>query len=173
MSTSSARVLIVSDTHVADAARLPAQLLLLAERADHIVHAGDLVSLEVVRVLQQFATVTAVHGNVCARDVVHELPEQAVVDIAGVQLGVRHIAGARVGRHERLVALMPGCDVRIYGHTHEPEISQLEDGSWIVNPGSPTQRRSASHHTVVWLEIHHGIAHPELIVIDEASSATR
>ncbi len=170
MNATSARVLILSDTHVRDAARLPAPLLLLAERADHIIHAGDLIDMEVVRVLQQFAEVTAVHGNVDGMDVVHQLPEESVVEVAGLRIGVRHIAGARSGRHARLAAMLPDCDIRVYGHTHEPDITQLDDGSWVLNPGSPTQRRSAPHHTVIWLDIQHSVARPELIRIDEMSS---
>jgi predicted phosphodiesterase len=38
-----------------------------------------------------------------------------------------------------------------YGHTHLPEISR-EGETWILNPGSPTERRRAPEHTLIVLE---------------------
>jgi predicted phosphodiesterase len=58
-----------------------------------------------------------------------------------------HDAGPAAGRHERLRAAFPGCGLVAYGHTHLPEVT-LDAGVWIVNPGSPTERRRAPGHTI-------------------------
>jgi putative phosphoesterase len=149
-------VLVTSDTHVHNAAALPAGLLALAERAEHIVHAGDLSVYEVVTVLEQFAPVTAVHGNVESADSFARLTPTAFATVAGVKVGVVHDAGPAPGRHERIARTLPDCDVRVYGHSHQPEIAQVADGSWIVNPGSPCQRRRAPFHSCAWMHVRDG-----------------
>jgi uncharacterized protein len=146
-------VLVTSDTHVSDASRLPAELLEAASRAHHIVHAGDHSSADVVDVLAAFAPVTAVYGNVEEPEVVARLPELAFVVLEKVRIGVIHIGGPAQGRHARLAGLLPECDVRVYGHSHMPEVARLEDGSMVLNPGSPTQRRRSAFHSFAWLEI--------------------
>jgi putative phosphoesterase len=54
------------------------------------------------------------------------------------------------GRHERLRRRFPRCDVVAYGHTHLPELAR-SDGVWILNPGSPTERRRAPTPTMIVL----------------------
>ena len=68
-----------------------------------------------------------------------------------MRIGLVHDAGGSATRHARLLEAFRGCDVIAYGHTHLPEISRLED-KWIVNPGSPTERRGAPEHTLIVLE---------------------
>ena len=62
--------------------------------------------------------------------------------------------------HERLCELFPGCDVVAYGHSHMPEVSRAA-GVWIVNPGSPTERRRAPGHTMVVIRD----GEPELVAL--------
>jgi putative phosphoesterase len=160
-------VLVISDTHLSDAARLPRVVFDAAARADHIVHAGDHSVLEVVRVLERFAPVTAVRGNIEDAETFHALPETATVELDGVRIGVVHDAGRREGREARLAQLLPDCIVRVYGHSHMPEAARQADGSWVLNPGSPTQRRRSPQHTVGWLEVAAGeVVSAELIAID-------
>lgn len=156
-------VLLVSDTHLRDAARLPASVLEAAERADHIIHAGDHSSLEVVRVLEAFAPVTAVHGNVEDAEVRTTLPGIARVEVGGVRFGVLHDAGPSSGRHERLADRFGDCQVCVYGHSHQPEVTELDSGRWIVNPGSPTQRRQAPTHTFAWAGVRRGRVRIDLV----------
>ena len=101
--------------------------------------------------LQARAPVAAVHGNVDEPPLRRTLPERLVVEADGVRIGLVHDPGNRAGRHARLRGWFPGCDVVAYGHTHSPEIERSE-GVWIVNPGSPTERRRAQAHTMIVLE---------------------
>ena len=65
-----------------------------------------------------------------------------MVEVEGVRIGLVHDAGRREGRHERLAAAFPGCDAVAYGHSHIPELARHGE-VWILNPGSPTERRRA------------------------------
>jgi predicted phosphodiesterase len=76
------------------------------------------------------------------------LPLRTTVDLEGIRIGLVHDGGPAHGRRERLRALFPGCDVIAYGHSHMPEATRDADG-WILNPGSPTERRRAPEHTMV------------------------
>jgi predicted phosphodiesterase len=75
------------------------------------------------------------------------LPERRVVETEGLRVGVVHDAGGAAGRRERLANWFPDCDLAAYGHTHLPEIARHGD-LWVVNPGSPTERRRAPGHTM-------------------------
>jgi uncharacterized protein len=119
--------------------------------ADAIVHTGDLTSLAVLEDLERLAPVHAVHGNMDEPKVRERLPGRLVVALEGLRIGVIHDAGRRVGREARLRAAFPDCDLIAYGHSHLPELQRFDD-RWIVNPGSPTERRRASAHTIAVVE---------------------
>jgi uncharacterized protein len=98
--------------------------------------------------LRDLAPVEAVYGNMDDADLRRELPARRVIEGEGLRIGLVHDPGPRHGRHERLRLAFPGCDVVAYGHTHVPEVGRSDD-VWIVNPGSPTERRRAPAHTMV------------------------
>ena len=142
-------IALLGDTHLRDGlGRLPPGCLALIERADIVLHVGDLVTLPVLLELRARGEVAAVRGNVDDHEVAGELPERAVVEAEGMRFGLVHDPGPAAGRHERLRAWFPGCDAVAYGHTHQPEVA-WSDGTWILNPGSPTQRRRAATHTMI------------------------
>ncbi len=151
------RVLVTSDTHLSTGAKLPDSLLQLADRADHVVHAGDLVDIDVHDTLAALAPITAVVGNVDDAAVAARLPERASVELDGVGFAIVHDAGPTDGRHGRLRSWFPDARVLVYGHSHLPELTTLADGTVIVNPGSPTQRRRAPTHSACWIEIDDGV----------------
>jgi putative phosphoesterase len=79
------------------------------------------------------------------------LPERTTTEVEGLTIGVVHDGGPATGRHERLREAFRDCDLIAYGHSHMPEVSRA--GSvWIVNPGSPTERRRAPEHTMIVVE---------------------
>lgn len=98
--------------------------------------------------LQRFAPVTAVHGNMDDGELRAALPVRTTAELDGLRIGLVHDGGPAAGRHERLSELFPDCDIVAYGHSHIPEVSETS-GAWIVNPGSPTERRRAPEHTMV------------------------
>jgi putative phosphoesterase len=105
----------------------------------------------VLRELEAYAPVEAVFGNIDEPALRAALPERRVVEVDGARIGLVHIAGPRAGREERLVAWFPGCDAVVYGHTHLPQLEQHR-GVWILNPGSPTERRRAPARSMLAVE---------------------
>jgi uncharacterized protein len=122
--------------------RLPDACLRRLESAALILHAGDVVAASVLEELRELAPVEAVAGNMDDAELLAVLPERRVVEAGDARIGLVHDAGPRVRRGERLVAAFPGCAAVVYGHTHLPEVSRSGD-AWILNPGSPTERRGA------------------------------
>jgi putative phosphoesterase len=116
----------------------------------------------VFRELEAFAPVEAVCGNMDEPSLKELLPERRVVELDGARIGMVHSPGPRAGREERLVSRFPDCDAVIYGHTHVPEIVQHGD-RWILNPGSPTERRRAPVRAMIVLELEAGQTAPHLI----------
>jgi len=122
-------------------------------RSELILHCGDLSSLSFLHELLALGPpLHAVYGNADEPALRETLPKELVVAVDGARLGLLHIPGPRTGRHARLVARFPHCDAVIYGHTHLPELSRHE-GVWILNPGSPTERRTALGRSMLMLEI--------------------
>jgi putative phosphoesterase len=92
------------------------------------------------------------------------LPKEATIEVEEARIGMVHIPGPAAGREARLTARFPGCDAVVYGHTHVPQIERYE-GTWVLNPGSPTERRRAPAHTMLELRIDGRAVEPELRVL--------
>jgi uncharacterized protein len=159
------RVAVIADTHMPRGSRrLPRECVRRLEAAELILHAGDFVAASVLEELRKLAPVEAVAGNMDEADLLAVLPERLVVEVAGSRIGMVHVPGPVLGRRERLTAAFPGCDAVVYGHTHIPEVSRL-GGTWVLNPGSPTERRGARTHSLLVLEIDSGDIRPELVTL--------
>jgi predicted phosphodiesterase len=50
----------------------------------------------------------------------------------------------------------------LFGHTHIPVVEHHAE-AWILNPGSPTERRRGPFHSMLLLEIDAGEIRPELV----------
>jgi uncharacterized protein len=146
------RIAVVSDTHMPRGARaLPGGCVARLRAADLILHAGDLTGLPFYDWLCGLGPpVEAVHGNMDELELQVGLPETRVVEAGGLRIGMVHIPGPAEGRAERLRGLFPGCDAVVYGHTHLPEVARVGE-TWILNPGSPTERRRAPEKTMLEL----------------------
>lgn len=127
-----------------------------------MLHAGDFTARPVLDELRELGPVEAVHGNMDDAELRALLPRRQVVDAGGVRIGIVHDAGPRARREARLVAAFPGCTAIVYGHSHLPQV-ELHGGVWILNPGSPTERRRAPTRTMLELTIEGGEVRPELV----------
>ncbi|PZN04802.1 metallophosphoesterase [Thermaerobacter sp. FW80] len=162
------RVLVLSDTHLPGRGRfLPPAVLEEAAQADLVVHAGDLVTLDVYDELALLAPVVAVHGNVDDPEACRRLPARAVFERDGVRVGVTHghlgRAPTTPGRAlEAFAADEPRPAVVIFGHSHQPLIERRE-GVLLLNPGSPTDPRRAPAPSYAWLELDGGEARARLV----------
>jgi uncharacterized protein len=160
-------IAIVSDTHMPRGGRrLPDACVALLRRADLIVHAGDLCTLDVLAELREHGEVIAVHGNVDDAAVRAALPATATVTADGRRIAVIHDAGPARGRVRRLRRRFPGADAVVFGHSHIPLHETDGDGFQIFNPGSPTERRRAPHHTIGVATVNSDGLRFELVVLD-------
>lgn len=161
-----ALVAVIADTHLPRGSRrLSEECVRRLASADAILHAGDLVAASVLEELHAFGVpVHAVHGNADEPALRESLPKELVVELGGVRIGMTHIAGPRVGREARLAARFPGCDAIVYGHTHVAQAERL-GGVWMLNPGSPTERRRSPSRSMLLVEVVGGGIRPELLLL--------
>jgi putative phosphoesterase len=160
-------IAIVSDTHMPRGGRrLPDGCVARLRQADLIVHAGDLCTLAVLSELQGHGEVVAVQGNVDDAAVRAVLPLAATVEADGCRIAVIHDAGTSRGRLERMRRAFPEADAVVFGHSHIPLHETHGDGFQIFNPGSPTERRRAPHHTMGVATVDGGRLRFELVQLD-------
>jgi putative phosphoesterase len=160
------RVAIISDTHLPRGTRsLPEPCVERLRSADAILHCGDVATTGVLDWFDRIGPpVHAVWGNVDDGALQARLPEQRVVELAGVRIGMVHIPGPAKGRFERLQRLFPDAHAAVFGHTHMPE-HKLRGGFQVFNPGSPTERRRAPSKTMGMATIEGGDVVFELVVV--------
>jgi uncharacterized protein len=158
------RLGIVSDTHLPRGRRaIPADCLELLAAADAILHAGDLIELSVLEQLQAIGPpVHAVRGNVDSAELQARLPLVRSVDADGATIAMVHDAGPSAGRLERMRRRFPQADAVVFGHSHLP-LHEERGGFAIFNPGSPTERRRAPHHTMGIATVQDGRLRFELV----------
>jgi putative phosphoesterase len=133
--------------------------------ADLVLHAGDFVSVEFLDELRAIGPpVEGVCGNMDEPALKASLPTQRVVEVGEVRIGMLHDAGPRAKREARLAARFEDCDAVVYGHTHVPQVEQFQH-LWILNPGSPTDRRRQPVHTMLVLRIRGSRITPELVTL--------
>ena len=106
--------------------------------------------------------VEAVYGNMDDAELKATLPLERVVEVEGARIGMVHIPGPVAGRAARLSARFPDCEAIVYGHTHVPE-ARRDGGVWILNPGSPTERRRAPVRAMLLLHVEASEIRPEPI----------
>jgi putative phosphoesterase len=127
-----------------------------------ILHAGDFVEAGILAELRTLGQVEAVHGNMDDDELRQVLPRRRIVEVGEARIGMTHNPGQSHGRAERLAGWFEDCDAVVYGHTHQPEVTKHGD-VWILNPGSPTERRRAPTHTMLLLEVAGKAISPELV----------
>jgi uncharacterized protein len=135
---------VISDTH--GMLRTAAHNAL--QGVDLIIHAGDVGSPEVLKVLRKIAPVYAVHGNMDGGKLCVILPPTEVVDINGTLFYVLH----DLGRLD-LDPAAAGFSGVIYGHSHKPARDE-KNGVIYLNPGSAGPKRFQLPVTLVIMTLH-------------------
>jgi uncharacterized protein len=148
VATAPLRLLVLSDTHLrSDLSALPVEVWDHIEACDAVLHAGDVVTADLLEALRERRPVHAVLGN-NDHALAVALPDRLELELAGVRLAMVHDSGARAGRERRMRRWFPGADVVVFGHSHEPVDSVGEDGQRLFNPGSAVQRRRQPRRTI-------------------------
>jgi hypothetical protein len=130
---------------------------------DQILHAGDFAAASVLAELQALGPpVHAVHGNADEPALRAVLPKELVVAAGAARIAMVHVPGPAAGREGRLLRRFPGCEAIVFGHTHLPVVEQ-HAGVWLLNPGSPTERRRGPFHSFLLLRVRGRRLEPELV----------
>jgi putative phosphoesterase len=145
------KVGLISDTHLSSG-KFPKAIIDAFRGVDLILHAGDVVTLPMLRHLEAIAPVTAVQGNMDMPSVRQSLPQKTVVEVELHRIGLVH--GHHVPNpshalsppldlgtmHDYLLGEFEGeeVDCIVYGHTHQAHFETYRD-VLIINPGSATR----------------------------------
>ncbi len=136
--------------------RLPDACVSFLADADLVIHAGDFMTAAVLADLEALGPpVVAVQGNVDDEELRQRLPVERTVEADGARIAVVHDAGPAKGRLARMRRRFGEADAVVFGHSHIPLHAEAE-GFQIFNPGSPTERRRAPHHTMGLAEVRGG-----------------
>jgi uncharacterized protein len=157
-------VAVISDTHLPRGTRaLPEACVELLREADLILHGGDFVSFAFLEELRGLGPpVEGIAGNMDEPALKELLLRERVVEVGEARIGMVHNAGPRAGREARLAARFPDCHAVVYGHTHVPQVERFQH-LWVLNPGSPTERRAAPFHTMIVLRVEGEAIEAELV----------
>lgn len=141
-------VALVSDTHLPRFGRsLPRALIAGFEEAGvhRILHAGDWTDPLAVSLLEAIAPVDGVAGNNDGPALQERFGSRRIVALDGVRVGMTHghlgPGATTPERARRAFDDEPGLGAIVFGHSHVPLVERLVTGTWLVNPGSPTDRR--------------------------------
>lgn len=122
---------VISDTH----GLLRPEALDALVGVQHIIHAGDIGSPDIVPRLAEIAPVTAIRGNVDTEAWAQAFAPWEVVTLAGRTVYVIHDLGD--------LDLDPAAavfDMVVSGHSHVPKV-ETSQGVVYLNPGSAGPRR--------------------------------
>jgi putative phosphoesterase len=137
---------IVSDTH----GLLRPEAVELLRGSEHIIHAGDIGSPEIIPALEAIAPVTAIRGNIDREAWALRFPETEIVALAGANIYVIHDVNGL-----DLNPTAAGFAAVISGHSHVPK-QEMKNGVLYFNPGSAGPRRFRLPITLGRLEIASG-----------------
>lgn len=147
------RLGVIADTH----GLLRPEVFEVFAEVDHILHAGDIGSLDLLTELEALAPVTAVYGNCDDFGVRARLPAVVTRRFEGLDFVLLH--GDQLGSPTPagVHAAHPGADVIVYGHTHRPLLTTLDLTVTVMNPGSAGRRRFDLPPSVGIMELESGL----------------
>jgi uncharacterized protein len=173
------RIAAVSDTHLPRFGRaLPRALVDGIDRAriDLIVHLGDFTEPFVAGLFEAIGPFDAVAGNNDGPELVARFGRQKVLELDGLRIGLTHgdlgLGRTTPQRAQAVFASEPVAAV-LFGHSHAPLVEQAPGGPGtplLVNPGSPTDKRSQRRYSWALVEIDTGTVRADLRFFDDRST---
>ena len=173
------RIALVSDTHLPRFGRqLPPALVEGLEQAgiDRILHAGDWTEPMAAELLEAIAPLDGVAGNNDGPALHERFGTKLVLVVGGVRIGVTHghLGPGKSTEERALLAFedeQPPPDAIVFGHSHIPSVRRLANDRWLVNPGSPTDKRRQPDYTWALMEVEEGaIAGVDLVRFGRATA---
>jgi putative phosphoesterase len=147
------RLGIIADTH----GLLRPEVFEAFQGVDRILHAGDVGPAELLLELEAIAPVTAVWGNTDGFDLRGRLPEVVETRIEGFDFLLLHGHQLGAPNPEKLHRAYPAAEVIIFGHTHKPLLTIVDQVVTVMNPGGAGPRRFDLPPSVGIMELEPGI----------------
>jgi putative phosphoesterase len=127
--------------------------------SQHIIHAGDIGSPEILPALSAIAPVTAIRGNIDKAPWSRKLPETEVLEACGISIYILHDL-AKLDLNPKAA----GFAVVVSGHSHIPK-QEARDGVLYFNPGSAGPRRFKLPVSIGKLTVENGSVQAELLTL--------
>jgi putative phosphoesterase len=147
------RLGILSDTH----GLLRPEIFAVFQGVDRILHAGDIGELELLTELETIAPVTAVWGNTDGFELRGRIPEVIETRIEGFDFLLLHGHQFGAPTPEKLNRAYPQAEVIIFGHTHRPLLTLVDQVVTAMNPGGAGPFRFGLPVSVGIMELEPGI----------------
>jgi hypothetical protein len=147
------RLGIISDTH----GRLRPEVFDVFSQVDHILHAGDVGTADLLTELGALASVTAVFGNTDGFDVRGRVPQVAEIELDGFLITITHGDQFSSPNPRVLCNAFPTAEIIVYGHTHRPLLELVDKTVTVMNPGSAGPARFNARPSVGIMELEAGI----------------
>lgn len=147
------RLGLIADTH----GLLRPEVFEVFEGVDRILHAGDIGPADLLIELEAIAPVTAVWGNTDGFDVRRRLPEVVETELDGFRVVLVHGHQLGVPTPEALNRAYPDAEIIVYGHTHRPLLTLVDQVVTVMNPGGAGRRRFDLPASVGIMELEAGI----------------
>jgi uncharacterized protein len=148
------KVGVVADTHLPRfGARLPTALRdgFRNEGVELIVHLGDFTGAGIPELFEALGPLEAVAGNNDPPELLARFGRRKILPVGGIRLGLVHGDGPRGTTIDRSVDAFAKDSV---------------DVIWLVNPGSPTDKRRQPRYSYAILDIARGRVVPRLVFFD-------
>jgi len=139
---------ILADTHIRQGRSLPSFIWDSLADLDMILHAGDILTKNVLEELSLLAPVIAVKGN--GDWLLSDLPDKIITSAGNIKIGITHgYLGRGKNTQDRAYNTFRGnqVDVIVFGHSHVP-FKSVFNGITLFNPGSPTDRRGQPNYSL-------------------------
>jgi len=147
---------VISDTH----GLLRPEALEALQGAELVLHAGDIGPSDIIEQLRHIAPVHVVRGNCDHGPWAQTLAETTVVSLGGHDVYMIHDRGRL-----DLNATAAGFAAVIYGHSHRPDIENV-DGVLYLNPGSAGPARFSLPVSVAHLHVEADGLRAEIVELD-------
>lgn len=151
----SLKIGVIADTHAAkELGKLEKVVGKYLSEVDLIIHAGDFVSMEAVKLLEGSNRLLSVWGNNDHPEIKALFGECQVIELNGYKLGLFHGHGEKGTTIERVLSKFKDIpvDIIIFGHSHQPSI-MTKNNVLILNPGSPTNKRRERWFSLIILTL--------------------
>ena len=164
---------LVSDTHMFRHSKaLPRALVdgFAQHNVAAILHMGDFTDIGIVEHFEAIAPFDAVAGNNDDDAIRKRFGLKKIIEIGKVRIGMVHgdsFSGRTLRVAERAFS-GKRVDAILFGHSHQP-YAQLHGTCWLINPGSPTDKRRQPEFSYGILYVEHGLVTPALYYYGDKS----